>query len=204
LGFGDCESLESLVGIGLSHATHGLSVLALYFLGRLIFTSPSGHILSFIAACLHVLSPAGLFLSAPYGESTFALLAFLGYLLFAQSFFVTGESAVLQDVLIVASGIVLGFATTIRSNGLLNGILFLEEFVRVIVSMRGSLRLASIRRLAATGVGGLCTAIGFLLPQYIAYQQYCNHYSDPDDRVQRVWCRRSLPSVYTFVQDHYW
>src|SRR5580700_4817450 len=137
LGFGDCESLESLVGIGLSHASHGLSVLVLYFLGRLIFTSSSGRTLSFIAACLHVLSPAGLFLSAPYGESTFALLAFLGYLLFARSFFVTGESTVLHDALMVVSGIVLGLATTIRSNGLLNGILFLEEVVRVVVSMRG-------------------------------------------------------------------
>lgn len=194
--------LEGLVGIGISHASHGLSVLALYYLGRRIINHADGESISFIAACLHVISPAGLFLSAPYGESTFALLAFLGYLLFARSFPVGEQPALLQDVLIVTSGLVLGLATTIRSNGLLNGLLFLKEAARII-SLQSYFRFVHIRRLAATGLGGICTAMGFLLPQYIAYQEYCGQHSAPDES-QRPWCQRTLPSVYTFVQDHYW
>ncbi|KAI9745552.1 MAG: ER membrane glycoprotein subunit of the GPI transamidase complex-like protein [Claussenomyces sp. TS43310] len=79
--------LESLIGIAIAHASHGLSVLVLYGFTRRIF--PDGEAtrkLAFVTALLHIISPAGLFLSAPYGESTFALLSFVGYLVFSYGF----------------------------------------------------------------------------------------------------------------------
>lgn len=195
--------MESFVGISLAHAAHCLSVLALYSLARAILHNGQSKKFAFITACLHVFSPAGLFLSAPYGESTFGLLNFSGYLLFAKSFDFQEQITAYQDILIVASGLVLGSATTVRSNGLLNGLLFLEEAIRTTYSMKNGLAVPVIRRLIATGIGGVCIAIGFLVPQLIAFQEFCGNQT-LDTQPQRIWCKDTLPSIYSFVQSHYW
>ncbi|KAH2477357.1 hypothetical protein KXV71_001975 [Aspergillus fumigatus] len=160
--------------------------------------------LAFIAACLHIFSPAGLFLSAPYGESTYALLSFTGYFLFVQSFSPSGASTSLKDARIPLAGILCGLATTVRSNGILNGLLFLEEAIRALYSLTGAITFAKFRRLLAVGVAGICTALGFVVPQYIAYRDFCINYPFTGHDEPRIWCRRTLPSISSFVQDHYW
>ncbi|KFY05552.1 hypothetical protein V492_08455, partial [Pseudogymnoascus sp. VKM F-4246] len=190
--------LESLVGTTIAHASHGLSVFALYHLACAIFPGPSGPKLAFIAGCLHIFSPAGIFLSAPCGESTASFLTFLGVLFFAWGMPAGAVSSGKQDGFVVLAGVTLGLSTTVRSNALLNGIVFAEEAVLVAWSVRNGLSVPKIRRLAAVGVGGCCIAAGFLLPQYIAYQEYCTSASP------RPWCSSLTPSIYTFVQEHYW
>jgi phosphatidylinositol glycan class V len=178
-------------------------VLALYSLARAIFHGQQNAKFAFITACLHVISPAGLFLSAPYGESTFAFLSFSGYLLFVKSFDFRGLQTARQDILIAAAGLVLGSATTVRNNGLLNGLLFLEEAIRTMYSMKNGLAVPVIRRLIATGIGGVCIALGFVVPQIIAFQEFCGS-PTLNNQPQRIWCKDTLPSVYGFVQSHYW
>ncbi|QMW44188.1 hypothetical protein G4B11_007608 [Aspergillus flavus] len=191
--------IESIIGIAVAHAAHGMSVFVLYSLARAVFPGRKGRNLAFIAACLHILSPAGLFLSAPYGESTHALLSFMGSLLFVLSFNHAGASTSLRDALIPLSGILYGLATAARSNGLLNGMILLEEAVRLLYSMTEGITFAKTRRLIAVGMAGICTGLGFVIPQYIAYKQFCMNNKDP-----RIWCLRTIPSIYSFVQDHYW
>ncbi len=203
IGFQNYEFLESFVGISIAHTAHGLSVLALYSLTRAIFVSGQSQRFAFITACLHVFSPAGLFLSAPYGESTFALLSFSGYLLYVKSFSFKSQVTAHQDIFIAASGLVLGSAATVRSNGLLNGLLFLEEAIRTACSLGNGPALLVLRRLIATGIGGLCVALGFIAPQFIAFQEFCGH-DAPDHQPRRIWCKYTLPSIYGFVQSHYW
>ncbi|KAH2388181.1 hypothetical protein KXW97_007157 [Aspergillus fumigatus] len=195
---------EHVAGIIIAHAAHGLSVLVLYCLGCAIFSGRKGRMLAFIAACLHIFSPAGLFLSAPYGESTYALLSFTGYFLFVQSFSPSGASTSLKDARIPLAGILCGLATTVRSNGILNGLLFLEEAIRALYSLTGAITFAKFRRLLAVGVAGICTALGFVVPQYIAYRDFCINYPFTGHDEPRIWCRRTLPSISSFVQDHYW
>lgn len=192
-------SLESLVGVVIAHASHGLSVIALYHMARAVFPGPSGRQLAFMAGCLHIISPAGVFLSAPYGESTFALLSFVGFLFFVWSIPISKRPSIAHDLSLVLSGLALGAATTVRNNGLLSGLLFLEEAVLVGLSLRDGVSVLKIRRLALTGLGGVCVGFGFLLPQYIAYQEYCGLNSMP-----RAWCAKLAPSIYTFVQEYYW
>ncbi|KAE8132409.1 GPI mannosyltransferase 2 [Aspergillus pseudotamarii] len=191
--------IESIIGITVAHAAHGMSAFVLYSLARAVFPGRKGRNLAFIAACLHILSPAGLFLSAPYGESTHALLSFMGSLLFVLSFSHSGAPSTLHDVLIPLSGILYGLATAARSNGLLNGMILFEEAVRLLYSMTKGITFAKTRRLIAVGMAGICTGLGFVLPQYIAYEQFCINNSD-----SRVWCLKTIPSIYSFVQDHYW
>ncbi|KAF7134100.1 hypothetical protein CNMCM5793_005729 [Aspergillus hiratsukae] len=195
---------ENIAGIIIAHAAHGLSVLVLYCLGRAIFPGRQGRMLAFIAACLHIFSPAGLFLSAPYGESTYALLSFTGSFLFVQSFSLSGASTGLEDAFLPLAGIMFGLATSVRSNGLLNGILFLEEAIRLLYSMTRGVTFAKTRRLFAVGIAGVCTALGFVIPQYIAYRDFCVNYPYTHGEEPRIWCRRTLPSIYSFVQEHYW
>ena len=197
------EGLEALVGIVIAHLAHLLSVLVLFALGITLYPSqPPAFALT--AALLHILSPAGLFLSAPYAESSCALLSFSGLLIFAKSLtYSHGQSTVWHDLLIILSGISFGIATTFRSNGILNGLLLLEEAFRVIAAFRKGLRLTLIRRLLATGLGGLCVGAGYFLPQYIAWSEYCNDHTASLTSL-RPWCYYSVPSIYSFVQGHYW
>jgi phosphatidylinositol glycan class V len=200
----DYEFLESIVGISIAHVAHGLSVLAIYCLTRAIFPGAQSKKLAFVTACLYILSPAGLFLSAPYGESTYALLSFTGYLLFVRGYGVDGQLTTLHDLSTMVAGMLLAAATTIRSNGILHGIVFLESAFRLAWSLKDGLKWRVVRRLAAVVFGGLCIGMGFVLPQWIAYNEFCAPVLAMEDGQPRVWCQRTLPSVYTFVQDYYW
>lgn len=188
------DALEPLIGIFVANVSHLLSALVLYKLSSIISKNLQ---LSLVAGVLHILSPAGLFLSAPYSESPYSLLSFVGYLFFAKA--VLSERRTLaHDVSLVASGLWFGFAVNFRSNGTLNGILFARELFREL-SLPPTAR--SIRRRLSLIAGGSAIAIGFLAPQIIAYKTYC--YGVVDSEL-RPWCTRRLPSIYTFVQEHYW
>ncbi|KAI1118189.1 GPI mannosyltransferase 2 [Nemania sp. NC0429] len=194
LGVPKYDALESLIGIFVANASHLMSVLVLY---KLSSTISKNSQLSLVAAVLHILSPAGLFLSAPYSEPPYSLLSFVGYLFFAKA--VLGEKRTLaHDVSLVASGLWFGFAVNFRSNGILNGILFAWELSRELSRPPTAL---SIRRRLSLVAGGSAIAIGFLAPQIVAYKTYCYGVADSE---LRPWCTRRFPSIYTFVQEHHW
>lgn len=195
------EGLEGLVGICIAHTAHLLSTFVLFSLTRAVFPGHKANRFALITGVLHIISPAGLFLSAPYAESSCALLTFSGYLLFVKSFNSDGDTTASHDLLVLISGVLFGIATTFRSNGLLNGLAFLQEALQRLVELKSGRRSSTARRLLATGLGGMSIAAGFLLPQYIAYMEYC---AQPASSLLRPWCQRSLPSIYTFVQEHYW
>lgn len=199
LGISHYDGLEAVVAICIAHVAHFMSVLVLHELTSTIFVGNAS--LALTAASLHIISPAGLFLSAPYAESSCALLSFSGCLLFAKSYGKESRSSLGGDLLVLCSGVLFGIATTIRSNGILNGLLLLEEATRVLLSLKDGLSFNTLRRLLATGVGGMAVGAGSLIPQYIAYIEYCGQPGIDD---LRPWCRSMPPSIYTFVQDHYW
>ncbi|KAJ5050537.1 uncharacterized protein L3040_002414 [Drepanopeziza brunnea f. sp. 'multigermtubi'] len=199
IGVPDYVGLEGLVAVCIAHASHLLSVLAVLALTRAIFPYSSSEF-AFKAALLHIISPAGLFLSAPYAESSCAFLSIVGCFLFTKGVVHPGPATSSHDLSILISGICFGIATTFRSNGILNGLLLLEEAFRTVYRLRDGPSLATVRRLMATGLGGMSVGAGFVVPQYIAYIEYCKG----QQSVARIWCEGTLPSIYTFVQDHYW
>lgn len=196
LGIETGGNLEPLLGILVANTSHLLSVLVLYRLGRVVFHDAR---LALVAASLHVFSPAGLFLSAPVAESTYSLLSFTGHLLFAES---CGKDRRprSRDALILLAGVSFGLATVFRSNGVLNGVLFAWQFAQQLARL---LRhpTDAVRRLIILGVGGLCVATGLVVPQLVAYQRFCFGAGGGEPR---PWCESYLPSIYAFVQQHYW
>ncbi|KAK4151926.1 GPI mannosyltransferase 2 [Chaetomidium leptoderma] len=187
---------EALAGIAVANTAHLLSALVLYRLGQVVWRDQT---LSLVAALLHIFSPAGLFLSAPYAESSFALLSFSGYLLFALGCRAE-RSPTRRDLYTVLAGVLFGLATAFRSNGLLNGAPFAWEVVRHLPNLPRR-PTDTLRRLVALGVGGVCVAAGSIGPQAAAYLRFC---SGASGAVPRPWCQGYLPSIYTFVQERYW
>jgi len=185
---------EILSGVLLSNICHIASVFVLYKLTFLFSGSPRrAQVLAWVASVLHILSPAGLFLSAPYSESLFSLLSFSGAYLYALSLKAVGSQHHMRaNFLVLCSAIVFAAASTVRSNGLLNCILFLFDFAPALLNF-------DLVHAAILGVGGVLVGTGVALPQYLAWREYC--VSTPP---LRPWCTKLVPSIYTHVQDVYW
>ncbi|KAF2628703.1 glycosyltransferase family 76 protein [Macroventuria anomochaeta] len=193
-----------IAGIVISTTCHLLSVLVLYRLLTLLTGAGRQQSrIPFVASVLHILTPASLFLLAPYTESLFSLLNLAGMLCYAESRATANSSPVsVQEVVYkLSSGLFFAVATTIRSNGLLSGLVLLYDVVRYLpqlLSMRSSVH--DLCRVFVTCVSGTLIAIGFVGPQYLAYLEFCS----TSDSTIRPWCENSIPSIYSWVQSHYW
>ncbi|KAM3428046.1 hypothetical protein MY4824_009063 [Beauveria thailandica] len=204
------DELEALAGIALAHASHAAAVLALHRL-TLLLTGGGDARRALLAALLCVVSPAGVFLSAPYAESPFAALSFAGVWVLAAGYEHPLGSA-RRSAAVLAAGAVLGLATAVRSNGLASGLLFAVEALRAagaLVKAPGRGRRGGRLAVAAgaAGAGGVLVAMGSAIPQYVAYTIYCSGGGGGEERaavVRPPWCDRTVPSIYSYVQDVYW
>lgn len=216
-----------LAGVLLANLSHLLSALVLYSLTELVYpTSPAGGSVAFIASVMHVLSPAGIFLAAPYSESLFALLSFLGYYLYARSMHAySSSSAALYNGLglgmehmgfVMGAGALWMLAGMVRSNGVLNGVVVLTDFVyegwvlaeggRKTKMRDGISVMRRLARIAGLGVAGVMVGLGLVVPQGIAWMQFCAGGEEGGRGMggKREWCSRAVPSIYSYVQDKYW
>jgi phosphatidylinositol glycan class V len=193
-----------VAGIVISNICHLLSVLVLYHLVTLILQRPDRHQIAFVAAVLHVLTPASLFLSAPYAEALFSLLNFAGMVTYTWSKTAAraASPSFREDACKLSSGLLFALASSIRSNGLLSGLIFLYDvagYLPRLVSAQPSFQDG--RRIIVTCIAGSLVALGYVGPQYIAYNEFCG---SKNATSSRPWCERTLPSIYTWVQSHYW
>lgn len=193
----------ALVAVLLSHIAHYLSVLILYRLSINVFGGDTRkqQTLCFLSAALHIISPAGAFLSAPYGEALFSLLSISGFYLYSSSILDDGANKrVSRDLKLLTAAVLISAATAVRSNGILGGILFAYDALlqlRQILSRGLSWEVVS--RLAVIVLGGSLVALGMVVPQYIAFNAFCMTPNGP-----RPWCGWTIPSIYRFVQEQYW
>lgn len=182
-------------GIILAHLTHYLSVIFLWKLVEAL--APDSKTLPLLAAMLHILAPAGIFLSSPYTESIFSCLSMLGFWLYVRSHSSISTTSLAIKFL---AGVVLGLATSFRSNGVLAGVLFLFDLLDCgKEAWNGRFPSGIVVQAVTIVASGLCIFAGLAIPQLLAYWDYCGA-SGPN----RPWCNSPLPSVYGFVQAHYW
>ena len=106
------------------------------------------------------------------------------------------------DVETIVAGVSFGCATVVRGNGILGGLIFLYDAVlQGLHLLAHGVSTKEVRKLLALGVGGLLIALGAFLPQYEAYQRFC---ADVVEHDRRPWCNYAVPSIYGWVQKHYW
>ena len=211
----------ALAGVVLAHLCHWGSVLLLYELTSAVFggngkgevvkenTREEGkpEVLAFMSACLHIISPAGVFLSAPYAEAPFSLLNFGGcytYILAVQAYLQRRDGV--AHGLMVMVGVLFGVASIFRGNGLFSGLLLVYEAVKAlrnIYMLRCEERsfLTDLTRLIVVGLTGILMACIAIWPQYLAYREYC---LDLKPGTERPWCRSKIPSIYAWVQQDNW
>jgi len=188
----------------LSHVCHLLTVLLVWRIGLLVFRAhDKGERIAFVAGCLHIVSQAGLFLSSAYTESPFAFLKFTAYYFYAKSSLddEAGDHSQ-RDIKVLLSGALIGSSCMVRSNGLLSGLIFLLDAVIAgvnFLSSRGS--FVYLRKGFVICVAGLLIAAGQVYPQYLAYNEFCTS-RNPGEK--RPWCSAFPPSIYSYVQEHYW
>lgn len=190
---------EPVVAIALAHVSHFVAVLALY---ELTMTLSSNRRISVVAALLHIISPAGLFLSAPYAEAPYSCLSFVGNLLFVKGLGRSPCSST-RAVFLIAAGASFGLSSVFRSNGILSGILFAVEAVNHGLPLLRRPSLCRLAKMIAPIAGGLLVAAGTIGPQAVAWWRYCGPGKDVDVE-PRPWCERAVPSIFTFVQAEYW
>jgi phosphatidylinositol glycan class V len=196
---------EALTGILLASTCHLLSVVVLYKLSQRIFSDKqalSNQDLSWLVAALHIINPAGAFLAAPYGEPVFSLFNFAGLYVYLDGT-QPSDGSFAQGLKLVVAGVLFGVATSIRSNGILSGMLFAyDAIINGLQLLRNGMTIREIQKLSFLVLGGSLIAFGMILPQYLAYSEYC--LADRGDIALRPWCSSKLPSIYSWVQSHYW
>ncbi|KAI4856543.1 mannosyltransferase [Aureobasidium sp. EXF-8846] len=166
--------IQALAGVLISHVSHLVSVFMLYGLvhNLPIMDKPQRRKIALIAASMHIFSSAGLFLSAPYAESLFSMLNFLGVFIhtgipYEMPLEKYGPSSLIRLLL---SGVCFGLATTVRSNGVFSGLIF---FHHVYMLLHSKIDIRTIVTVAVIGLSAAMILAGMLLPQYLAYQDFC-------------------------------
>lgn len=190
---------QALAGVVVSHVSHLLACVLLYALTlRLLPKSSRGRQgIAVLAACLHVLSPAGVFLSGPCTEAPFACLNFLGFYLLT---FVPGLSYA-GTLFAIGGSICFALASTVRGNGFLSVVaLGIIAFPIALRTLNGNIQVVNLWTFLGLAAGAVITFVGTALPQYQPYVDYCQS----DSSSPRPWCKHLPPSIYFFVQSHYW
>jgi len=205
LRYAEVSGQEALAGIVISHTSHLISVLILYELTLAVFPRVAWKKRSktaLLAATLHIISPAGIFLSAPYAEGSFSLLNFAGFYLYAYgSTEPPKRSRLLQDCFVMSSGAIFGIATTFRGNGLFSGLILVWDAITSIIKILQQTEVGlSLRSLVVVSASGVLMACVALVPQYLAYIEYCWTATEQG----RPWCAAWIPSIYAYVQKKYW
>ncbi|RKO99435.1 hypothetical protein CXG81DRAFT_27806 [Caulochytrium protostelioides] len=180
-----------VAGLVLSSAVSAAAAVSLYLLTRDVFHD---HARALAAAVLWLFGPSMVVVAGAYTEAAFAACAFLG------------AYALLHGRRWTATAL-LAAASALRSNGLLHlpvvvGAHLLTD-PRALAQPLGawpswrSWRPAP-RRILAAAVGAAAVGLPVALHQLPAWWAFC--YPSPT----RPWCAATPPSVYAFVQSHYW
>jgi hypothetical protein len=134
---------------------------------------PGATDLATTAALLHVASPAGAFLAAPYAEAAFAALSFAGALLYASASPSslpspsgrrkggTWMAAARREAAVLGAGAAWGAAALVRSNGVFAGLVFAYDAFAWAVGALDALVDAGAGLALACAAGAVLAAAGF-------------------------------------------
>lgn len=180
-----------LVATCITNVCHFLAAVVLFHYTRLVFQNArifSPDRMAWASLLLFVMSPAAMFLTAPYSEAIAALSSFSSLLLREKALALKYGSARVNAPLYVLSGIAAALAYGFRANCLLIGLVYVYDlFAR-------PLRISHILPIFA----GLILGAALVLSQAANYVAVCYG----TDRGE--WCHSRIPSLFAYAQAHYW
>jgi phosphatidylinositol glycan class V len=141
----------------------------------------------------YVISPAGIFLTAPYSESFCNVLVVTG-LWFREA--ALGKTPVLSSfkntgsvILYLLSGLLIAISFGVRANSVLFGLFYLYDLQQ---AWQNSLVTDFILTLAAGGQLAVAIAVSIWYP----YSVFCPGRGE--------WCHSWFPSLFSYAQSKYW
>lgn len=141
------------------------------------------------AAMLSILAPAaGTTLSCPTPEPFFSLASLVGMLALENS----NQAGQIRWRSLVAASLSFAVAAAFRANGTL-----LVGYIAFALLRAARVENAILLLLKLMVGGAVCVAPNVLF-QVWAYTRFCL------SGKSRPWCEGRLPSIYSFVQSHYW
>lgn len=192
-------------GIAIANICHFLSCVVLYYLSLKIFTSNTLFIsraerIALLSSLFYVISPAGVFLTAPYSESLCSLLCFSALLLRELSMNRSSynniysktclKPSIIYKLVYIFSGSLISLAFGVRANSLLFGILYLYDFYEF------TIRNKSFKDSVLSILAGSQLMAAFLFANLFAYKTFCP--------ARGEWCFERIPSLFSYAQSHYW
>ncbi|KNE99023.1 hypothetical protein PSTG_07675 [Puccinia striiformis f. sp. tritici PST-78] len=168
-----------------------ISTCFLYLLTLKISNNSIGY--SSLVATLHIFSPSPSTQVVPYTEPFYACFSFLSILVLSSS----NKNFKIK----VGAALCAGLATSFRSIGVIQSIQFLPDWLTYLKTYKRtkSYWIGLLRLTGQTLVLGSITCFPFIYDQIHAYLLFC-----VDPTAQRPWCSNRIPSIYAFVQSHYW
>ena len=170
------------------------TLLAPVLLYRLTLRHTGNHDIAWKAAVLSTICPsAGTTLSSPTPEPFFSLVSLAGMLLLAPTRLKSGTLTDTTFSRRFQAALCFAAATSFRANGvLLAGFLIWDLFWTRRQSPAFALRILEASVHVPLAVSP------FVVSQVWAHMRFCV----PGQ--ERPWCTSLVPSVYAFVQEHYW
>lgn len=225
--FLNIESTVLLAGIVLNFIIFVLAALSLYRLTKLVLHKEN---LAFKAALFFCFNPATIFFSAPYTETLFAYLTFIGLadvVRLYKSYLSQKKTFHYTDIFCL---IPLSASTCTRSNGILNIGFLLYFFINFhyykVVFCNTSIKhyfILSTVVLAASAFSVVLCITPFNVYQVYAYNLFCMNYNNafPENVLtyavqnnlilsgrfsqhNQSWCYQSVPFSYSYIQEYYW
>ncbi|XP_049851798.1 GPI mannosyltransferase 2-like isoform X2 [Schistocerca gregaria] len=198
LGIGNTESIL-LSGYLASNISFVFASWILYRLSCIVLGDERW---AFKSALLFCLSPATPFFLGIYSESLFAATAFTGMFFCARNRHASSEKHLFNTFM---ASVFFALACTVRSNAItLVGFILYEQlrysYDRYLYQKEARTKLSRIvLEWIYAGFACFLSILPFVCYLSYGYMTYC---SNPDSK--RPWCQRTIPNIYSFVQDHYW
>lgn len=175
----------------IANTCHFLAAVVLFHYTLLVFQNArifSPNRMALASLALFILSPAGVFLTAPYSESIASFSSFLCLFLREKALLVQNGSLRFNSTLYVLSGALASLAYGFRANCLLLGLVYVHDLV--------------VRPLQLRQIWPLFA--GLVLGATFTFSQFANYWTICHGTQRGEWCSLKLPSLFTYAQAHYW
>lgn len=177
----------------LANCSHFGAAIILYYYTIATFAEArmfDASRLALAALAAFILSPAAMFMTAPYSEPAAALFSFAALYLREISIFPRFTEKSPRAVVYVASGLAAAVAFGFRANCLLLGIMYVVDL--------WNWRKTGPSRVFLPLVAGLVLGLALVGSHVTTYWAVCR------SGARGEWCDARVPSLFAYAQAHYW